>query len=234
MGQAQPGEAPLDDSAPRKYDVNGLPCEAWLCRAQSKQKGQRCQQWREPGFRVCKFHGGAGSGAPIKHGRYSKRLGRYKDAYEQALSDPTLLDLKEPIALLDSLVHRHAERAHQSDTHEFRARALEHYEEAARATKLNDQLGVVTALNALGALLREGVAEDRAMVTLAVEVDRLARRIEGAWQVRLARKQAINAKDLVVVFTRLVDVIRQEAPADVASRLIRRIDADVLGPAGHN
>ena len=70
------------------------------CTAKSKRSKERCQNTPVPGWNVCRMHG-AGGGRPIKHGRYSKVLGRLRKSYEEALAHESLLDLGPTLALLD-------------------------------------------------------------------------------------------------------------------------------------
>ena len=70
------------------------------CTATSKRTRERCKRAPSPGWAVCRMHG-AGGGRPIKHGRYSKVLGRLRTSYEEALAQESLLDLGPTLALLD-------------------------------------------------------------------------------------------------------------------------------------
>jgi len=178
-----------------------------------------------PGRRVCRIHGGLG-GAPPKHGRYSKGLGRFREAYQEARADPSLLDLRETLALMDVAVQRAAERAAAADTPEFRARALALFNRARSAVDPQD---AAAALNQLGALLNEGVEDDAALDALARAAERLSRRQEKAWSIRLDAATALNARDLTAVLARFADIVLEEVPRDAAARVIRRIDGEVLG-----
>ena len=195
------------------------------CCAKSKTTQKRCGRSVVPGRRVCRYHGGLGGGK-VKHGRYAKGLGRFRDAYQSALNDPSLLDLRETIALLDVTVQKAVERAAACDSPQFRTSALELYEKAMRSLGSEDG---VQALNELGELLTKGVAEDGALDELAKAAERLGRRQEKAWSIKLDAATAINARDLVAVMARWADVVLDECPKDVATRIIRRIDAEVLG-----
>ena len=195
------------------------------CCAKSKSTQKRCGRSVVPGRRVCRYHGGLGGGT-VKHGRYAKGLGRFREAYQSALNDPSLLDLRETIALLDVTVQKAVERAASCDSPQFRTAALELYEKAMRSLGSEDG---VQALNELGELLTKGVAEDGALDELAKAAERLGRRQEKAWSIKLDAATAINARDLVAVMARWADVVLDECPKDVATRIIRRIDAEVLG-----
>lgn len=205
-----------------RYPVDGQPDR---CTAQSKTTGKRCTKTVVPGRSVCRFHGGLG-GRPIIHGRYSKSLGRLREAYEEARSDPGLLDLRDTIALLDVVVRKAAERAAELDTPDFRETALKLYSTASQAT---EPLQVQQHLSALGALLREGGKEDQALKELSASVERLAKRQEKAWDLRLTAANVINAKDMVALLGRFADIVLEEADADTATRIVQRVDREIMG-----
>ena len=199
--------------------------EPGRCCAKAKSTGKRCGLPVVPGRRVCRIHGVL-CGAPPKHGRYSKGLGRFREAYQEARQDPSLLDLRETLALMDVAVQRAVERASDADTPDFRARALELYE---RVRSARDPQEAAATLNKLGELLRAGVEEDDALQELAKAAERLARRQEKAWSIKLDAATALNARDLVSVMARWADIVLEEVPKDAAARVIRRIDGEVLG-----
>lgn len=199
--------------------------EPWRCCAKNRQ-GNRCGQRVVPGRRVCRLHGGASPGGPIKHGRYSKSLGRFKEAYEEAKNDPSLMDLRESLALLDLTVQRAAERATENDTPEFRKSALQ------LARSVQDSVGTddfEAQLGDLIELLEKGVREDGALEELARAAERLGRRQEKAWGIRLDAATALNARDLVAVLSRFADIVLEEASKDAARRIVSRIDGEILG-----
>ena len=133
---------------------------------------------------------------------------------------------REPRARLDGGGQRAAARAGTGDSPDFRRQALELLDAAVGSS---DPATSARKLTDLGALLREGVESDQALEALADAAERLARRQEKAWGIKLDAAQAINARELVAVLSLFADVVLQEAPADVAARIVRRIDTDVLG-----
>jgi hypothetical protein len=89
------------------------------CTATSKRSGQRCRKSAMRGRTVCLAHGGRtprGAASPhFKTGRYSRSLpGHLVAAYERALADPTLLSLRDEVALTDAMI---AELLGQLDDH---------------------------------------------------------------------------------------------------------------------
>ena len=199
--------------------------EPWRCCAKSKTTQKRCGQRVGPGRRVCRYHGGH-AGSPPKHGRYSKALGKFREAYEQARNDPSLLDLRETLALLDLVVQKAVSRASDADTPAFRKQArdlLGAVEVSVGASDHEDQIA------RLREWLDKGVEEDTALEELAKAAERLSRRQEKAWSIRLDAANAINARDLVAVLARFADIVLDECDKDAAGRVIRRIDGEVLG-----
>ena len=148
---------------------------------------------------------------------------------EEALRDPTLLDMNQSVALLRTLTTKVATRLDDGDTSDLRARALALFEEALQAQTDGDILMMAEKLTALGALLREGVAEDKTIRDLGDSVDRLARVTKSAWDVKLSKKTAINAKDLVAVFARFVDIVSSVAGVQTAKEVADRIDHELIG-----
>ena len=205
-----------------RYPVDGQPDR---CTAQSKTTKERCTKPVVPGRSVCRFHGGLG-GRPIVHGRYSKSLGTLRTAYEESRSDPGLLELRDTLALLDVVVQKAASRAASLDTPDFRERALDLYDNASQAT---DPLVVQGHLRDLGALLRDGSREDDALRELSSAVEKLARRQEKAWDLRLTAANVINARDMVALLGRWADIVLEEADAETATRIIQRVDREVMG-----
>ena len=204
------------------FAVDGQPDR---CTAKSKQTQDRCTKSVVAGRAVCRYHGGLG-GRPIVHGRYSKALGSLRGAYEESRSDPTLMELRDTLAVLDVIVQKTAERVGQFDTTDFRARAIDLYQEAQAST---DPQELRSKLRLLGTLLREGTDEDGALKALSQAVERLAKRQEEAWKIRLSAANVINARDMVALLGRFAEIVLDEADNDIATRIISRIDGEIMG-----
>lgn len=199
------------------------------CMARSRTRDlDRCLQPAVPGMRVCRYHGGKVKVNNLKHGRYSKSLGLLKEAYQDSLNDPTLLDLREPIALLDASVKKMAEKMDTGDTPELRAKALKLLKAFQYYTKEDNEKKAKETILELEVLLRAGASHDKAMSKLVTQAERLARRIEGAWHVKLSKKASVNAQDLVAIFARFIDILKVEAGLSTAERVASRIRTEVL------
>jgi hypothetical protein len=96
----------MDDQQPHGSNGDAITRQ---CEATSKRSGERCRKHAMRGRNVCMSHGGKtprGAASPhFKTGRYSRSLpGRLVAAYEEALSDPRLLSLRDDIALTDAML----------------------------------------------------------------------------------------------------------------------------------
>lgn len=194
-----------------------------VCGVQLQGKpGQRCAcSPTKLGNGRCRFHGGVrGVGRPITHGRYSRRYGRFQEALEAAAASPHSVDLARPIAVLNEAMDRAAERASAQDVPAYRRRALELWRAAQGA---EDGPQAAASQEELGKLLEDGVAEDRAFESMVSAAERLATRLEKFHTIRNQAAQAINVHDLMVIFAQVVEVIRQEAPSGLATRMVHRI-----------
>lgn len=230
----------------RRWNPNGDLRDRCKARAKSKMRqglegdAARCGNACSPGYPVCAHHG-AGSperpgGRPPITGRYSQKLGKFAKAYREALNDKSLLDLREPIALLDSLAQRHAERMTQLDSPNFRRRCKDLYKAMQEAKDAGDEDGASESLAKLGETLQRGAAEDDSMRALSAQLVIVGRVVKDAWDVRLSRKTAINAADLVAVFARFIDIANKVASQlfgeaegmELAQKLAAQVETDIL------
>ncbi len=89
----------------------GKPPKELQCTADSKRTGERCEAWAMKGRDVCYHHGGRSpiaSGSPhFKDGSRSKYraifAGDAMEHYERAKDDPRYLEMREEMAVLDTL-----------------------------------------------------------------------------------------------------------------------------------
>lgn len=197
------------------------------CRAANKSNGKRCGRPKEEGFEVCYRHGARG-GAPIKTGKYSTKLGRFREDYERARDDDALFDLRDTVALLDVRVARAAEKASALDSPEYREEALRLWREARDA---GTPEAMRLALGKLGTLLEGGVEEDKALEELARVAERLAVRQEAALKIQLAAASAVREQELNALIAVIHSCIVEELDGKSAQRLLTRLDQTILG--GH-
>jgi hypothetical protein len=180
----------------------------------------------------CRMHGGTSVGGPLKHGRYSKSLGRFREAYEASRADASLTDLREPIAVIDAMAKRLMERTADHDTPEMRRRARKLLDEAREAQRQEKVGECETKLDELAKLLRDGIAEDRSVKALVDMVDRLARRVEGAEQLKLARRNVVNARDMTTILLRILEIAREYMEGQSFARFVSVVNRQVMNGSG--
>lgn len=219
--------------------------EPWRCCAESKMNlGHRCKNKAEPGRRTCRFHGGTSRGRRPITGRHSAVMNRLRDVYERSLEDPDLLDVREPIALISSIVHRFVEQTEDNDTPEFRVRAIKLYRAAMRSRN-SDSGEFESNIDELGDLLDRGASEASALTGLMRSVSSQAKIINDAIDKQLRREQAISRGDLILLVHTLLSATHnsilqasaEESVIDgtakrVANKVSELVERHVLIPAG--
>lgn len=204
------------------------------CMAQSKQRHERCRRPRTKGYDKCRYHNGDNGQNRLKTGRHSKYLGPLAEKYMEAINDPGLLDLREPIALIDAIVKRHAERAAQKDTPDLRVRAYALFQEMREASAKSDAQTAANTMNELGRLLRDGAEDSSVLNDLRDSVDMLGKRIEGAWHVKLQKSSAINGRELAVLVARIMDITSKETDTATALRIGRIVQQEMAAMRGES
>jgi len=198
------------------------------CRARRKN-GMPCHGQPVEGKDLCRMHGGAmGSGGnhALKHGRYSKALGKLAAGYESSLNDRQLFDLREPIAALDGVTKRLMNLVEEHDSPEWRRSVSAKYKQVREALANGDE-HATRLLEELGELINKGAAEASNLEALGSNLDKLARRIEGAWSIHLAKTQVMNKGEIVGLLAKIVVLIRDEGGNALASRVQSRLLAEL-------
>lgn len=195
------------------------------------REGKRCRSQALPDSRYCLTHKYLESIAPQRNGRYAAAMGRFGQAYQQALNDKDLLDLREPIAALDAIIQRWMKRLDEGDTFELRQRARELVLDFI-GLRIDDPEKAWEKIKELQQLLLEGVNEDRTSVMLAKALERQAKRMTDACALMLNRRNAVNARDVVAVLARVIEILKSEATPDVVARVVERVSSEVMSDDG--
>jgi hypothetical protein len=202
-------------------------------RLRGERKGKFCSSIPVKGRNRCKMHGGmsppAGPGHhSFKHGRdskWTKALGQYGKLYKDAVDSDELLDLRRQLAVMDVAIQRHAARVEELDTPDFRKKALELFAEYEQAPTDEEARARLAGIKEH---LRRGAGEDRAFAYLVKTADSMARRIEAAYGLKLKSDEVVNQNELTRVTGALVSILVEEAPTDVATRVIQRADSELF------
>ncbi|MCA9629365.1 MAG: hypothetical protein KC766_16940 [Myxococcales bacterium] len=202
-----------------------------VCGAKVRSKpGSLCGNFQHlsPNGR-CRNHGGLG-GRPPTTGRWAKSLGRFGESYMAAKEDPELLDLSRTLAILDMVVERAARRIEEHDTPAFRRRLQQLYEEMTTLLREGEASRAQDAMAELGRLIRDGGSEEDAFGELSRAAERLSRRAEKAWDLKLTRKHAIAADDLAQILGQFLDFVRLEGTEEIAVAVEQRMLAAMSRP----
>lgn len=131
------------------------------CTAKSKQSGERCKRHAKVGMTVCKIHGGnspVGIASPsFKTGKYSRAASaRYKERYEAALGDQTLLDNNDDIAFAQARTEELIEHLDERPANVLWAQLKEAWGDYEYAEGEADPKAMKDAARKMGRLIEEG------------------------------------------------------------------------------
>jgi hypothetical protein len=202
-----------------------------VCGAKVRSKpGHFCGNWQHlaPNGR-CKNHG-ARAGRKPTAGRWERSLGRFGEFYAAAKEDPELLDLSRTLAILDMAVERAAKRIEERDTPAFRRRLVELFEEMSTLLREGEASKAQDVMAELGRLIRTGGSEEDAFGELSRAAERLSKRAEKAWDLKLSRKHAIAADDLARILGQFLDFVRLEGTEEIALAVERRLAMEMARP----
>ena len=200
-----------------------------LCSARSKQTGEPCKNAPKPGWAVCRFHGAGGGRRPTKGGRFSRASKRFRRAYEAALDDAALLDLRPALAALDVRIADLLEKIDRGeDGILWRKRLFQLFQDV-EAHAVGSP-GFLEAMRRLGEHLAAGANRDEEWDYILRLVERRQVRTEKAIEAMFRGEQAINARELAIIFGRAIDIIADEIDdQEVAGRVLSRIEREVMG-----
>jgi hypothetical protein len=167
-------------------------------------------------------------------GRFSEALGDMRRSYLASLNDPSLLDLREPIAVMDMAAKRLMERLQEKDGLQFRKEALALCIQSISLMRGGKAAEGLARMVDLQNLLQRGASEDIAMNNLVSAADLLAKRIEKAWEIRLAKRNAMSREDLETLMQKFVTLMRSELPEAIYMRMLKRIDSDIMANSGRH
>lgn len=179
------------------------------------------------GKAVCLRHGGKSPGGPLKHGRYSEKLGPLSRAYASFMQAEDLNDLRPGLAALDAWMERQVEMARAGDGVDFRAEAVNLFGAVDVAITSGDVAAVRASLESLRTHLTRGASELKSIARAMETLGRRQHHTERAREIELRGEQVITARALLAFLNRVVDVIRQELPKD-ADRVLRRLTDEVV------
>lgn len=185
------------------------------CTATSKQSGERCKRAATAGRTVCYYHGGQtpqGLASPhtTRDGRYSKIIPlRMAARYEEARTDPALLELRDDVGLIDGRI---ADLIARVDTGESGAiwKELQDTRRALiDAKRRGDATGQMQLVNDLLILVDRGHADYRAWREVGAAIEQRRKLVESERKRLVEMQQMVTTERLMLLLGGVVKVIQE-------------------------
>ena len=202
------------------------------CTAQRKNGRGPCNGHAVRGSTKCRMHGGTSPGGPIKHGLYSKRLGPLREAFQEFLANPRILDVAPQLAAMDTITEELLGRALDGDCPGFRKQAWTVFRELQDAAAAGDKAAMHQHTATLSSLLRDGWARDRALANAVGVIEKRAARAQRQQSLALKGQEVLTRAAVLAAFHRIATIIRDGAPPRLASDLIGQINRELLVGGG--
>lgn len=178
----------------------------------------------------CYKHGGKATGPPLKHGRHSHYARILGSRFAELLTDPELLRSHEELALFDTFLVEQAGRIGEGISAGW-VKALVKTTEAIRLSVLvtPDPQAAKAAIDSLRSLVSGAADHLGAWHELLAAAKARSEIATKAVTAAARQDQALTERDMVTLFIRMMDLVRQEIGADAARRIGSRFDIEVLG-----
>ncbi len=196
------------------------------CKAKARS-GKRCRQAVVPSMKVCRYHGGLskrGIDSPtFKHGRYSKYLpARLLDRYQQAASDPQLLEMRDEIALVDARLGDLLKRIDKGEAGEKWIAAKKVFTEFKEANIAGDVTKQQDSLLQLNTLLDKGQGDYLIWEEIGRTIDQRRKLVESERKRLIELQQVITAEQAMLFLARVTDIIKTNVTDPIAFSKISR------------
>lgn len=212
------------------------------CNANLKNPGDspfgRCAKIPETVTLRCRIHGGVPqigvSNPNFRHGgrsRYSSVLtGTNLGRFEDALSDPAHIEMREQLALLDMMLIDALERAQLGRTGELWEELTNQAHRFKIAQRRDDQSGAADALNAIFEVVENGAQAHRAMVEAANLIER-QRKVKDSERKRIVdEQQSISATRALTFASTVFEIVRKHITGNPHEReLLTGISRELAG-----
>ena len=196
------------------------------CGAKTRS-GEPCKAWAMPNGR-CRMHGGKslkGLAHPgYKTGRYSKYVpSRLLDRYEQAASDPELLNLSEEIALVDSRISELLESVDAGESGRLWRGLSGLRRKFLDAQRAQDQEGMAAALSEILNGIGRGAQDWERWGEIADFLERRRRLVESEQKRRIAMHLVVKVEQAVDAMNQIADAVRDAVLEHVDDGAVRRL-----------
>ena len=183
------------------------------CKAKSKQSGERCKKDAVDGGDVCHIHGGKSlkgmASGRFEHGRYSKLPAALLQAYEQAQADTELLNIRQDIALTDTMLNNALPRL---DTRES-AKAWQLIQKAVdgleKAFANEDYGGCVVLLRQMNDLINERREQFAVEQEIRDGLEHRRKLVESERKRLIEMQQVVTSEQAMILVSGLLEAVRQ-------------------------
>lgn len=209
-------------------DESGVP----RCNAKLRGKDARCRQMPMRGSKRCRLHGGLAPKGPASPQWKDGSRSSWRDALgvsARPRGDQSYLDLREGIDAQQVVLAKVAERLAENDSPAFREQCRKRMALVKKALAQGNADDLARAIRDLDRWIASGRREDNVLKQMSDVAARLSSQVEGAHRARTNAVNAMNRADAVSVMAQLVAIIQTEVGADVAQRVLTRLDREVLG-----
>jgi hypothetical protein len=185
------------------------------CGAKTR-RGTECQQPAMPNGR-CRLHGGkipSGIGSPhFKHGRYSDFMPeRLLSGYARMVRDPELLNQRDEIALLDSMIFEVLKKLGSADSAQLWQQLREAWKSMEEGNRRGGPEGLRQASEAIammGELIRRGAHEYQQQEYVLNLMDRKRRFIESQSKREVQERMVLSYEDASLIFSEIGQAVRE-------------------------
>lgn len=162
----------------------------------------------------CRMHGGKHPGGiahyNYKEGKYSKHLPqRMREAYQEAVDDPQLLEQREQIAILDARLLDLLSRVDTGESGALWQRLQDARIELLAAKQGGDATGQVVALNRILDLIRQGHADYRAWGELQTVLEQRKRLIESERKRLVEMQQMVTSQQAMGLISAILESVKR-------------------------
>lgn len=177
----------------------------------------------------CRMHGGStpmGMALPqFKTGRYSKVLpARLAARYQEALSDPALLELREEVSLLDARLSDLLQRVETGESGEVWKLLRAMFAEFNRARAAGKVPEMQAALHDIEGLIVRGLADYAAWQEVGGVLEQRRKLVESERKRLVEMQQMITSEQAMVMLAAVVDTVRRHVTDRTA---LAAISADI-------
>jgi len=209
------------------------------CSATSKRSGQPCQKHAAPGRAVCHMHGGkslAGIASPAwTDGAHSRYLlpERLRARYQAAVDDPTLLEQRHEVSLLDA---RLSDLLARVDSGESGAiwRALDAQRLALLvAQQLGHTVDQIAATSAILDLIAQGHADYAAWREIGATLEQRRRLVESERKRLVEMQQVMTSEQVLILMNALLLAVRANVHEQAALIAIQQTFLTLTSGTNH-